>query len=102
VARSVQMFTDLRGILQSKYVGKPPHLRGEADVLGCATTSAPTGEDWNGDCGAEPAAGVCRSPEMKRNILFPGATGDLRASLLSAGLSVGDGMGDLQHRKASD
>lgn len=58
-------------------------------------TSAAPGEVWNGDCGAEPAAGVCLSPDMNLNILFPGATGDLRASLLRVGLSVGDGTGDL-------
>lgn len=77
------------------------YLRGEADVLGWFdTTSEPTGDDWKGDCAAEPAAGVCRSPDIKRNILLPGATGDLSASLLSAGcLSVGEGMGDLQKRE---
>lgn len=76
------------------------YLRGEADVLGWfATTSDPTGDVWKGDCAAEPAAGVCRSPDIKRNILLPGATGDLRASLFRAGcLSVGEGMGDLHSR----
>lgn len=74
------------------------HLLGDADAPAyCAMTSAAPGDVWNGDCGAEPAAGVCLSPDMNRNILLPGATGDLKASLLRAGLSVVDGTGDLDH-----
>lgn len=73
------------------------HLLGDADAPAyCAITSAAPGDVWNGDCGAEPAAGVCLSPDMNLNILLPGATGDLKASLLRAGLSVGDGTGDLE------
>lgn len=76
----------------------PAHLLGDAEAPAYGVmTSAPPGEVWNGDCGAEPAAGVCLSPDMNLNILFPGATGDRRASLFKAGLSVGDGTGDLHH-----
>lgn len=71
------------------------HLLGDARMACCAGSIA-IGDVSKGDCGAEPAAGVCRSPEMNRKSLVPGATGDRSASLLKAGRSVGADTGDLQ------
>jgi hypothetical protein len=73
------------------------HRRGEAAVFASATTSDAIGDPVKGDGGAGPNAGISRSPDMNRKSLFPGATGDRRASLERAGFSaVAAGTGDLQ------
>lgn len=73
------------------------HLRGDAAAeLPIATAFVAIGDPVNGDCAAGLCATGCRSPEMNRNSLLLGATGDRIASLARDGLSAtGDGTGDL-------